>query len=160
MRLQAWRPVRPASCTGRYLRRVTALLGRRLMPERRELAIAVDEVNSKLTVLPDNSPFNVAGPGRDDVQVRGQSGREGGIQNVPTSPNRGSGDVGKQEGPAAAGGNDWRNCSSCYFLNLAACRSLACRERFFGKRPLPIRNSRTAAWTTAVSDGFASWARM
>jgi hypothetical protein len=54
----------------------------------------------------------------------------------------------------------WRDCTSCYFLDLALCPGLACRERVFRKRPFPIKNSRIAAWTTAVSDGFASWAEM
>jgi hypothetical protein len=56
--------------------------------------------------------------------------------------------------------SDWRDCGSRYFLDLALRRILACREPTFRRRPRPIKNSRIAAWTTAVSDGFASWAEM
>jgi hypothetical protein len=53
-----------------------------------------------------------------------------------------------------------RDCSSRYFLDLALCRSLEFLEGVLRKHPFPIKNSRIAAWTTAVSDGFASWVEM
>lgn len=43
-----------------------------------------------------------------------------------------------------------------YFLYLVPSRVLTWRERDSRKHPLSIKNSRIAAWTTAVSDGFAS----